>query len=171
MSTGNENPLHNGSTLDTIFREWARAQIQMLDIRNYNGAMLAYNHQADTANRLGLDDKQKLGVTPFPSPTTSNLHISQPGSESPPQAIDTRQAVAPPPVTGGQKPKSSWLPVLGAALLSGTLVGGTAGTTAYMMSGNQPQVQQEQPATQQQIAPANGTVGVEVEGWPEKIRR
>jgi len=63
--------------LDEIIREWARTAIQQKDVLNYNGANLAYNHAADTANKLGLSAAQKLGVTPFPqSNSVSNVSVS-----------------------------------------------------------------------------------------------
>jgi hypothetical protein len=61
---------NNPDTLDEIVREWARTKIQRVDILNHNGAMLAYTDKANVANKLGLTEKQKLGVTPFPSSYT-----------------------------------------------------------------------------------------------------
>lgn len=52
-----------------IKKQYAAAKIQAIHVMNYNGAMLSYNHQSDMANKLGLDERQKLDVTPFPMGT------------------------------------------------------------------------------------------------------
>lgn len=165
MSTG-----VNGGTLDEIVREWARAQIQRMDIVNYNGAQLSYNHQADMANRLGLSDKQKLGVTPFPCPTHQTLAMNS-GSgiqesktdEGQDTSQQTRQSTGDavqPPVPSDNKTRSLLWPTIGAAALSALLTAGSIGGTAWVMQDDKPRETQVDP---------EGRVGVDVIGWPSNL--
>lgn len=185
MSTGNgSNQITPRELrLDDIVREWARAQIQKLDIWNYNGAMLSYNHQADMANRLGLTDRQKLGVTPFPCPTNQSVTIGGPHEDQDTSSQDGADAggVSPPPIpaspTTGNPPvsgKSRWWPAAGAAVLASALTAGSIGGTAYVMAPQQ-QEEQQQEAEQKKPKPkpdvnqsTGGQVGVDVLGWPKK---
>ena len=80
------NPLdtvrQHADTCDSILRDWARATIQVKDIANYNGANLAYNHAANTANQLGLSEQQKLGVAPFPGrPNETTIQVGDTNRE------------------------------------------------------------------------------------------
>lgn len=117
-----------GDLIGRIVSEWARTEIQKKDILNYNGAMLAYTDKARIANLLGLSDEQKLGVTPFPSPTT--IAIGGNNQDQAQAAEQLRTALHP----QGVAPKSSnsqgksdwWKYLLAAAAASGITVGGMA---------------------------------------------
>jgi hypothetical protein len=133
-----------GDLLGKIVSEWARTEIQKKDILNYNGAMLAYTDKARVANLLGLSDEQKLGVTPFPSPTT----IAIGGNNQEPQSQQKPQAQKAP------KTQSDWWKYLLAAVAaSGVTVGG-------MALNKQPQPQAPVPEQSQ------GNVDLDMEGFP-----
>lgn len=134
----------DGDPLDAIMRAWAAAKIQKLHILNYNGANLAFNHAADVANKLGLSDAQKAGVTPFPCPVNISMEQAQ---------LEPKPPVAMP------APKSSWLDALivtaGAALVGGGILAGS-----WLM----------RPETGKPVVPTthssrDGKVGLEVEGF------
>lgn len=120
----------DGDLVGKIVSEWARTEIQKRDILNYNGAMLAYTDKARIANLLGLSDDQKLGVTPFPSPTTIAIggNQTEPARQAELRDADPRQqekqaAVAPPQ----QQQQSDWWKYLVAAVAaSGVTLGGMA---------------------------------------------
>ena len=165
------------NTLDQIVREWARAQIQRMDIVNYNGAQLSYNHQADMSNRLGLSEKQKLGVTPYPCPTNQTLEVGgdrQPeeprqeerheeAEDNSSQSSSSPSSEVPNANASGGKSRSLLWPTLGAAALSAALTAGSIGGTAWVMS-DKP----EKPAENTtEITNPDGRVGVDVIGWPE----
>ncbi len=61
--------------MEWILENYAASKIQGNHIRNYNGANLAYNHAASTANNLGLSEEQRAKITPFPTPETTNVNI------------------------------------------------------------------------------------------------
>jgi hypothetical protein len=168
----------NGNTLDAIIREWARAQIQLLDIRNYNGAAMTYIDKANMANQLGLSEQQKIGVTPFPSPQTRSLAITAP----------TEAVNQPAPVsqygTGGEFPpeidrkaKTPWLPIIGASLLSAVLAAGGTGAAVYALGDKkEPETKEVEETPKEDVekkkvvkkTPTDGRVGVDVIGWPKK---
>jgi len=60
-------------TMDSIMAAYARAKIQRIEILNHNGSMLGHVDKMAMANAMGLDEKQRLGVTPFPTPTSINI--------------------------------------------------------------------------------------------------
>ena len=150
-------------TLDAIVREYVRAKIQGIDIRNYNGANLAYTHAADMANKLGLTPDQKIGVTPFPSNNT--VVISTPPAEPEPKPevqarpdnLDEEIAATDQRTTAGKVP--TWVLVLLTSLGSA----GGAGSAVYlaMPKATKPadQVVQDNTANR-----GEGTVGFEIEG-------
>ena len=176
-------------TLDDIVREWARAKIQKMDILNHNGAMLAYTSKAELANRVGLTDRQKLGVTPFPSPPSS-VTVTQQGTAPEVVADDTatkqfeqevqalRNVIAdlktPRTETATTPaPAKSWPKTL--AGLGATAVTAAALTWGATKLGNEPAATQPGPALPAVVVAAeeptdgaatnNGSVGLEVEGW------
>lgn len=166
----------NDITLDEIVREWARAQIQRMDIVNYNGAQMSYNHQADMSNRLGLSEKQKLGVTPYPCPTSQTLSVggtpeeprpTQPQDE--PHEDQTNNQPSTQSANSGveasapnAKSRSLLWPTISAAALSALLTAGSIGGTAWVMS-DKPR--NETVETEQ--IDSDGRVGVDVIGWPQ----
>ena len=60
-------------TMDAIVSAYARAKIQRMEILNHNGSMLGHVSKMAMANAMGLDERQRLGVTPFPCPTNINI--------------------------------------------------------------------------------------------------
>ena len=137
-------------TLDDIVRQWARAKIQRIDIMNYNGANLAYTHGADMANRLGLSDTQRLGVTPFPASTS--VRVDAPPAQPEPPVV---------PVPSASPAPSRWTPVL--AGLGGGLLGAGAMLAAEWIGGPTSPPTQPDPATV--VRP--GEVGLKIEGVPD----
>jgi hypothetical protein len=72
--------------LEEIVRAYCAAKIQKLHILNKNGADLAYNHQRDIAQKLGLpeDPAKGLGITPYPSPVNNtNTRVDTSSKTSP----------------------------------------------------------------------------------------
>jgi len=67
-------------TMDAILSAYARAKIQRLEIMNHNGATLGYVSKMAAANAMGLDDKQRLGVYPFPHSSTE-INVGETDSE------------------------------------------------------------------------------------------
>lgn len=131
-----------------IAKELARVKIQQQDIKNYAGANLAYNHAADTANKLGLSETQKLGISPFPGQTTINVSREAQAEEQP-------------------KPKS-WLwsaAGLVLAVLASGGVGSAITAAALEWMTTDPPPPQDPPAVAEEIDP---NVGLEVEGWNSK---
>lgn len=158
-----------GNTLDDIVREWARTQIQQQDIVNYNGAQLSYNHQSDMANRLGLTDRQKLGVTPFPCPTNQTLTVGGGQREKTENRSDsTREgqngSVRDTGTTGttGTKTRAILWPTIGAAALSSLLTAGGIGGAAWYMRDDKPREQTTQTNPESRV-------GVDVIGWPNNL--
>lgn len=162
------------NTLDDIIREWARAEIQRMDIVNYNGAQMSYNHQADMANRLGLSDRQKLGVTPFPCPSNQTLNISsdaaadKPADSNKTNENDSQQVSAPQPQPQPQptnqpsnQPASVFWKTIAAAALGAAVSAGSIGGTAWVLHSPR-----EESTTQ---IDSDGRVGVDVIGWPENL--
>lgn len=155
-------------TVNALLREYGRAKIQKLDILNYNGANLAYNHAADTANKLGLSEQQKLGVTPFPSATNISISGATPKEStaptSNPEPAKTDSAV------------KSWVPATLGAL------GGAGGLAAAMLAAQYMLPDHnEEPASPPAVTSPNDlnqnqppildknydpSVGLEVEGVP-----
>lgn len=146
-------------TLDAIVREWARVKIQKLDILNYNGANLAFNHAAHTANLLGLSETQKIGVTPFPCPT--NITMQQTPHQLPPEETEEAEP-APAPgkiVSLLQSPAGQ---LFGRALGYGLPAAGLLYAGSWLAS--KPAVVQP-PAVVKPADGKEGRVGLEVEGW------
>lgn len=164
------NPLNSPQfdTLDAIVREYVRVKLQSIDIRNYNGANLAYTHAADMANKLGLDERQKIGITPFPAPTTVSIQQAPPTPEPPPTP-----APSPAPAEtagGGEAPSQktawpSWLPPLlgGAAGVAVTLLAGQL----FFSSPKEPPKPEAKPPAQVAGRQGEGEVGLTVEGIGE----
>lgn len=175
------DPGMHQDTLDAIVREWARAKIQKLDILNHNGAMMVYNAKADLANKLGLSEKQKLGVTPFPSPSSLAITQAAPDTNNETQRrleqdvqqlrdqLKTISSV--PSVTQTEvpaavsTPKSTWkrrATELAAAAV--TAAAATWGVTQY--TGKEPvkPVDQTIPIAVES-GTTNGSIDLEVEGW------
>jgi hypothetical protein len=174
----------SAKTFNDVLREYARAKIQQIDIHNYNGANLAYNHASDTANKLGLSDEQKLGVAPFPGhPNNTSVNVGGDSTErelldrlerlaqqepppSPPVAPPTTTPPAPEP---GPQPAAKKMPGwLGP--IAGVVGGaGSLGALLLLLQGLSPntppspdpqQTHQEEP-TDPYYDP---DVGLEVEG-------
>lgn len=108
--------------LERLLWEYGRARIQQMDILNYNGANLAYNHARDIEKKLGLPS----AVTPFPSPTNISVNQIQPT----PQQPQTQPASASQSALSGPL---GWLAAAGIASVPPTLLalilalkGGTA---------------------------------------------
>jgi len=137
----------NGDLLGKIVSEWARAEIQKKDILNYNGALLSYTDKARIANLLGLTDQQKLGVTPFPSPTTVAIGGSS-DSSSNSDLLSRLEKLAAPAATK----QNDWWKYLLVALAS---IGTTIGGVALNNGGSQDPVAQTQSA-----------VSLDMEGFP-----
>lgn len=99
--------------LDQVLWEYARAKIQKLDIVNYAGANMAFNHARDIEKKLGLPSS----VTPFPSPTNISVSQVQPAPQQ-------QQQTTPPP----SQPASAlsgplgWLAAAGVASVPPTLL-------------------------------------------------
>lgn len=156
-----------GDTLDAIVREWARVKIQKLDILNYNGANLAYNHAANTANLLKLSDQQKLSVTPFPCPTNINVNSTtrplppEPDDEVP--AADEATAAATPGKLAAilQSPLGQ---IVGRALGYGLPAAGLLYAGTLLAGKGQPVPQPPAPIVK---SGGQGNVGLEVEGWQQ----
>jgi hypothetical protein len=154
-------------TLDDILREYARVKIQRIDIMNHNGAMLAYTDKANMANKLGLTEQQKLGVTPFPSPTNTNIvsGISQDQlgeiiesvlknreqQQSNQQQSNQQQSQQPQQLQQSQPDNKQ--KIINAVLVALAAGGLTLGTLSYLDKPTDPGI---------------GNVGVEVEGWQTK---
>lgn len=147
------------NTIESIVREWARAKIQQIDIMNYNGAQMAYNHQADVANKLGLSEKQKLGVTPFPCPTNQTIVAA---GES--KKVEEPQE----PPTAVEAVKTTLLQKLAPYLIGAALTGGPLG--GFMLANALPSEPRDE-QTQTITYSDDGRVGVDVTGWPTQISK
>lgn len=102
--------------LAAIALAWAAARIQQIHVANHNGANLGYLNKADVANKVGLSETQKAGITPFPSPVSNTFNIH----------ADNNQPTVQPLPPMAQPAPAGWgkTAALGLALLLG---GGAAG--------------------------------------------
>lgn len=161
-------------TMDAIIAAYARAKIQKLEILNHNGANLAYVSKMAAANAMGLDEKQRLGVAPFPHSSTE-INIGESDSEKrlksevddlrgrldrmKQEADDARRQAAeadrrrqqdrvqPAPAPQQSSDWKKWIwPLVAAGGLG--IGGGSLGTYLFSGSGS-----------------GAGEVGIEVEGW------
>lgn len=118
--------------------EWAvghylAAKIQSQHILNQNGANLVYNHGRDIAKKLGLDEK---AITPFPSPSNTQINVEKPEPEKPPEQPSTT---------------SRMVDLLKSAGLAATIATGGAGAAVLYQHLNAeptPVVQPAEPAKQ-----------------------
>jgi hypothetical protein len=160
----------SAKTFNDVLREYARAKIQQIDIHNYNGANLAYNHASDTANKLGLSDEQKLGVAPFPGrPNNMSVQVS---GDSERELLDRLERLAqqdPTPESPTTEPAAKKVPGW-VGPIAGVLGGaGGLGAALLLLQGLLPdnppspgpqQIHQEEPADPYY----DSNVGLEVEG-------
>lgn len=72
--------------LEWVVAQYFASKIQSKHILNYNGANLAYTHAVDIANKLGLTDRQKALITPFPSPVNLTVTNSEVKDIEPPSS-------------------------------------------------------------------------------------
>lgn len=161
------NPQAMGlATLDLICREYLGSVIQSRHIFNQNGANLVYTHGCDMANKLGLNDRQKMNITPFPSPTS--IQITQPAqaeqSQQAERAAQTqqREEKAEQPETSRTKSalKTAAIVALGAALGA---TGLAAGPAAISVINEVFQTNQSQNTTDPATPRGQGNVGFSVE--------
>lgn len=62
------------NVLDEMMKAYAAVKIQKQHILNQNGANMANIHALDIAQKLGIstdEANKRLGITPFPSPTSN----------------------------------------------------------------------------------------------------
>lgn len=155
-NSGSSELPNSGDTLDDIVRAYARAKIQKMDILNYNGANLAYNHAVSTANNLGLNPAQKLGISPFPASNTSVNVIGGDPVSTPQQS---QAGAASQPTRGNRQapelPKFPWW--IPAAVSAVTGAGIAVGAMNYLGGNTKP------PATVE-VDSGGASVGLEVDG-------
>jgi hypothetical protein len=82
------------------------------NVHNYNGSLLAYTHQCNMANQLGLSDEQKRQIAPFPDARANNVSVVTTVA----QPAEARTTVHMPPVAEPAKPAASPLATVAEAV-------------------------------------------------------
>lgn len=135
------------------------------NIHNYNGSLLAYTHQANMANQLGLSDEQKRAIAPFPDARAQNVSAVTTVVNPPPEAATLEAAPpvvkqeTPSVVEAVKKPAVSLFRRLMPWAIAAALGTTTGGIASVALNYFWP----DAPAVQVPSDPRHGEIGLEVE--------